>query len=111
MTANFPRTMHVDTDADERYFSLRLYVAGETDKSLAARSNLRRVCEAHLPDRYSIEIIDLAENPHLAAEDKILATPTLVRRRPAPVKRIVGDLSNTEKLLAGLDIRTMPGRK
>jgi circadian clock protein KaiB len=107
MTGNYPRTMYVDANADERYFSLRLYVAGETEKSMAARANLRRVCEAHLAGRYSIEIIDLAENPHLAAEDKILATPTLVRRRPAPVKRIVGDLSNTEKLLAGLDIRAM----
>ena len=111
MTANYPRTMYVDADADERYFSLRLYVAGETEKSLVARANLRRVCEAHLAGRYTIEVIDLAENPHLAAEDRILATPTLLRRRPAPVKRIVGDLSNTEKLLAGLGIRIMSGPK
>ena len=106
MISNYHRTMYTAADDDERYFSFRLYVSGEGDKSAAARSNLRRLCEAHLFGRYSIEVIDLEENPHLAAEDKILATPTLVRRRPTPVKRIVGDLSNKEKLLAALGMRT-----
>jgi len=86
-------------------YHLRLYVAGQTRKSIAAMSNLKRVCEEHLPGRYDIEVIDLLKNPQLAAGDQILAIPTLVRRLPAPLKRIIGDLSNTEKVLVGLDIR------
>ena len=94
-----------DCDPDPRHYHLRLYVAGQTAKSLAAMANLKRVCEEHLSGRYEIEVIDLLVNPKLAAGDQILAIPTLVRRLPAPLKRIIGDLSNTEKVLVGLDIR------
>ena len=92
-------------DVDPGYYHLRLYVAGQTMKSVAAIGNLKRVCESHLAGRYEIEVIDLLQNPRLAAGDQILAIPTLVRRLPAPLKRIIGDLSNTEKVLVGLDIR------
>ena len=90
---------------DPGLYHLRLYVAGQTAKSLAAVANLKRVCEQHLAGRYEIEVIDLLLDPQLAAGDQILAIPTLVRRLPAPLKRIIGDLSNTEKVLVGLDIR------
>ena len=93
---------------DPGYYHLRLYVAGQTAKSLAAMANLKRVCEEHLAGRYEVEIIDLLQNPRLAAGDQILAIPTLVRRLPSPLKRIIGDLSDTERVLVGLDIR--PGR-
>lgn len=92
-------------DPDPGHYHLRLYVAGQTTKSLAAMANLKRVCEEHLAGRYEIEVIDLLVNPKLAAGDQILAIPTLVRKLPAPLKRIIGDLSNTEKVLVGLDIR------
>ena len=92
-------------DADTGHYHLRLYVAGQTAKSLRATANLRKVCEDHLAGRYDIEIVDLMKNPKLAAGDQILALPTLVRRLPAPLKRIIGDLSDTEKVLVGLDIR------
>jgi circadian clock protein KaiB len=84
---------------------LRLYVAGQTPKSLAALSNLKQVCEEHLAGNYEIELIDLLKNPQLAAGDQILAVPTLVRRLPEPLKRIIGDLSNSERVLVGLDIK------
>lgn len=93
------------TDGEER-FHLRLYVAGQTPKSLRAFANLRRICEQHLAGRYDIEVIDLLEDPRLAAGDQILAIPTLVRRLPTPIKRIIGDLSNTERVLVGLDLRS-----
>lgn len=86
-------------------FELRLYVAGQTAKSLAAYANLKRICETHLAGQYRIEIIDLTKNPKLAAGDQILALPTLVRRLPKPVKKIIGDLSNEERVLVGLDMR------
>jgi len=86
-------------------FELRLYVAGQTAKSLAACANLKRICETHLAGQYRIEIIDLSKNPKLAAGDQILALPTLVRRLPKPVKKIIGDLSNEERVLVGLDMR------
>lgn len=92
-------------DAESGHYHLRLYVAGQTTKSITALSNLKRFCEEHLAGRYEIEVIDLVQNPKLAAGDQILAIPTLVRRLPAPLKRIIGDLSNTEKVLVGLDIR------
>ena len=92
-------------DEDHGSYRLRLYVAGQTTKSLVAMANLKRVCEEHLAGHYEIEVIDLLKNPSLAAGDQILAIPTLVRRLPAPLKRIIGDLSNTEKVLVGLDIR------
>ena len=93
-------------EADGGYYHLRLYVAGQTVKSLRATANLKRVCEEHLAGRYDIEVIDLLQNPKLAAGDQILAVPTLVRRLPAPLKRIIGDLSDTDKVLVGLDIRS-----
>ncbi len=86
-------------------FELRLYVAGQTPKSLTALANLRRICESNLEGRYSIEVIDLLENPQLARGDQILAIPTLVRRLPEPIKKIIGDLSQTERVIVGLDIR------
>ncbi|MDP4005577.1 circadian clock KaiB family protein [Methylobacterium sp. NEAU K] len=95
-----------DPDGDPGRYHLRLYVAGQTAKSLAAMTNLKRFCETHLSGRYDIEVIDLLKNPQLAAGDQILAIPTLVRRLPSPLKRIIGDLSNTEKVLVGLDIRS-----
>jgi circadian clock protein KaiB len=87
-------------------FSLRLYVAGQTPKSLAAIANLKKLCETHLAGRCTIEVIDLLVTPQLAAGDQIVALPTLVRRLPEPLKRVIGDLSNTERVLVGLDIRT-----
>ena len=84
---------------------LRLYVAGQTPKSLAAFANLRKICEEHLANKYIIEVVDLLENPTLARGDQILALPTLVRQLPQPVKKIIGDLSNTEKVLVGLELR------
>lgn len=86
-------------------WELRLYVAGKTPRSLTAFANLRRICEEHMKSSYSIEIIDLLENPHLAKGDQILAIPTLVRKLPEPMKKIIGDLSNTERVLVGLDIK------
>jgi len=86
-------------------YSLKLYVAGQTPKAVRAFSNLRKICEEHLQGRYSIEVIDLVENPALGRGDQILALPTLVRRLPAPIKKIIGDLSNTERVLVGLDLR------
>ena len=86
-------------------WELRLYVAGRTPKSVAAFSNLRKICEEHLAGEYRIEVIDLTENPQLAKGDQILAVPTLVRKLPEPVKKIIGDLSNTERVLVGLDLR------
>jgi circadian clock protein KaiB len=86
-------------------YSLRLYVAGQTPKSIAAISNLKKICEQHLPGRYDIEIIDLMKDPALAKRHQIVAIPTLIRQLPEPLKRIIGDLSNTEKVLVGLDIR------
>ena len=88
-------------------WQLRLYVAGQTSKSISALANLRRLCETHLVGRYSIEVIDLLVNPRLAAGDQILAVPTLVRKLPAPIKKIIGDLSNEERVLVGLDIQPL----
>jgi circadian clock protein KaiB len=90
-------------------FLLRLYVAGQTPKCIRAFSNLKRICEEYLVGRYHIEMVDLLENPQLARGDQILAVPTLVRRLPEPIKKIIGDLSNTERVLVGLDLR--PARR
>lgn len=87
-------------------WTLRLYVAGQTPKSIMAFANLKNICEEHLAGRYKIEIIDLLENPQLASGDQILAIPTLVRKLPEPVRKIIGDLSNTERVLVGLDLRS-----
>jgi circadian clock protein KaiB len=88
----------------EKSWNLRLYVAGQTPKSIAALANLKKICEEHLEDQYNIEVVDLVRNPHLARKDQILAIPTLVRNLPTPIKKIIGDLSNTEKVLLGLDV-------
>ncbi len=86
-------------------FELRLYVAGQTPKAIRAFANLRKICDDHLAGRYQIEVIDLLENPQLGRGDQILAVPTLVRRLPEPIKKIIGDLSDTERVLVGLDLR------
>jgi circadian clock protein KaiB len=86
-------------------WELRLYVAGQTPKSLTAFANLKKLCEEHLADRYTIEVIDLFQHPQLAAGDQIVAIPTLVRKLPEPLRKIVGDLSNTERTLVGLQLR------
>src|SRR5215813_14552890 len=85
-------------------YNLRLYVAGQTPKSIAAIANLRKLCETHLQGRYNIDIIDLMRDPSLAQRDQIVAIPTLIKQLPEPIKRIIGDLSNTEKVLIGLDL-------
>ncbi len=90
--------------ADENWV-LRLYVAGQTPKSLTAFANLKKICQEYLANQYRIEVIDLLENPQLGRGDQILALPTLVRNLPEPIKKIIGDLSNTDKVLVGLDIR------
>ena len=91
-------------EADAVY-ELRLYVAGQTPKSVTAFNNLKRLCEEHMPGDYSVEVVDLLENPRLAKDDQIVAIPTLVRKLPAPVCKIIGDLSNTERALVGLQLR------
>lgn len=90
---------------EQEQYELRLYVAGKTQKSVAALNNLKKYCQEHLVDQYTIEVIDLLENPQLAEGDQILAIPTLVKKVPEPVRKIIGDLSNKEKVLVGLDIR------
>ena len=89
----------------EEKWELRLYTAGQTPKSLAAIKNLKKVCEEHLAGRYEIEVIDLLKNPRLAKDDQIVAIPTLVRKLPDPVRKIIGDLSDTERALVGLQLR------
>jgi circadian clock protein KaiB len=98
----------VETAPDD-FWTLRLYVAGQTPKSVRAFANLKKICEEHLAGRYRVEVIDLLENPTLARGDQILAIPTLVRRLPVPIKKIIGDLSNTERVLIGLDLRPAAG--
>ena len=89
------------------FYELRLYVAGQTPKSITALDNLKKICEERLKGMYHIEVIDLVKNPQLARGDQILAVPTLVRKLPTPIKKIIGDLSNKEKVLVGLDLRPM----
>ncbi len=98
-----PETLQSETSD---FYDLRLYVAGKTAKSLAAFENLKTLCEEHLAGRYRIEVIDLLISPQLAQGDQILAIPTLVRKLPEPIKKIIGDLSNTERTLVGLDLRS-----
>jgi len=100
-----PQAAQQPADAPDEVWELRLYVAGQTPKSLTAFANLKRICEEHLRGRYTIEVIDLLENPQLARGDQILAIPTLVRKLPPPIRKIIGDLSNTERVLVGLDLR------
>jgi circadian clock protein KaiB len=92
-------------NANAERWNLRLYTAGQSPKSLAALANLKRVCDEHLAGRYSIEVVDLMKNPRLAKDDQIVAIPTLVRKLPEPLRRIVGDLSDTERTLVGLQLR------
>jgi circadian clock protein KaiB len=92
-------------EATEEQWDLRLYVAGQTPKSLLALANLKRICEEHLEGRYHIEVIDLLETPQLAKGHQIVAVPTLVRNLPTPLRKIIGDLSNTERVLVGLDLK------
>ncbi len=91
----------------EAKWELRLYIAGNTPKSMTALANLRRYCEEHLLDKYTLEVIDLLVQPQLAAGDQILAIPTLVRKVPVPIRKIIGDLSNEEKVLVGLNIKPL----
>jgi circadian clock protein KaiB len=93
---------------DSEFWELRLYVAGQTPNSIRAFSNLQKICEENLKGKCRIEVIDLVKHPQLAAGDQILAIPTLVRKLPEPIKKIIGDLSNTERVLVGLDIRSKP---
>jgi circadian clock protein KaiB len=92
------------------YYNLQLYVAGQTPKMLQAFANLKKICEEHLQDRYQIEVIDLLVNPQCAKRDQILAIPTLVRRLPEPLRKFIGDFSDTERVLIGLDLRPRKDR-
>lgn len=94
-------------NAESPVYELRLYVAGQTPKSIAAFSNLNEICETHLAGKYKIEVIDLMKKPQLAKGDQIFAIPTLVRKLPKPIKKIIGDLSNTERVLVGLNLRPL----
>ncbi len=100
-----PDELNKAIEESDRVWNLRLYVAGQTPKSIKAFDNLKKICEEHLAGKYTIEVIDLMVNPQLAKGDQILALPTLVRQLPPPLKKIIGDLSNTERVLVGLDLR------
>ncbi|HYG56155.1 MAG TPA: circadian clock KaiB family protein [Burkholderiales bacterium] len=91
--------------SDEQRWNLRLYTAGQSPKSLAALNNLKRICDEHLAGRYHIEVVDLLKNPRLAKDDEIVAIPTLVRKLPQPLRRIIGDLSDVERALVGLQLK------
>ena len=104
------RYPQVGVAAEAEVWHLRLYVAGQSPKSLRAFANLKELCEEHLTGRYQIEVIDLIEDPALARSDDILAIPTLVRRLPAPLRKIIGDLSNTERVLVGLCLESGAGQ-
>jgi circadian clock protein KaiB len=95
------------TRASKEMWNLRLYVAGPTPRAMAALDNLKKLCEEHLAKKYTIEVVDLLKSPQLAKGDQIVAVPTLVRKLPEPVRKIIGDLSNTEKVLVGLDLQTV----
>ena len=99
------RTNSDAEDPPTKLWRLRLYVAGQSPKCLAAFANLKKICDEHLAGEYEIEIIDLLKQPQLARGDQILAIPTLVRQLPAPMRKIIGDLSNTERVLVGLDLQ------
>ena len=101
---NVEQAERVEDESNELW-ELRLYVAGQTPKSLAAFANLKKICEEHLKGKYIIEIVDLIDNPQLARGDQILAIPTLVRKLHQPIRKIIGDLSDTERVLVGLDLR------
>ena len=103
-----PADEYEDETPDEGVWNLRLYVAGQTAKSIRAFANLKKICEEHLAGKYTIEVIDLSANPQLAKGDQILALPTLVRKLPPPLRKIIGDLSDSERVLVGLDLRPRP---
>lgn len=107
MAAKSGQGKEVKSKSTGEIWKLRLYVAGQTPKSITAFANLKKICEAHLAGQYVIEVIDLLKNPQLAKGDQIIAIPTLVRKLPEPIKKIIGDLANTERVLVGLDIRPL----
>ena len=100
-----PPDEHADETPDEGVWKLRLYITDETVRCIRAFENLKKICEEHRPGKYTIEVVDLSVNPQLAKGDQIFALPTLVRTFPAPIRKIIGDLSNTERVLEGLDLR------
>lgn len=100
-----PNDEGFDDLGPDEHWNLRLYVAGQSPRSLAAFANLKKICSEYLPGKYSIEVIDLLEHPQLAAGDQIIAIPTLIRKLPTPMRKIIGDLSNTDRVLVGLDLR------
>lgn len=106
--AGKPVAKNGSPSADQGFWQLRLYIAGQTERSRAALRNLEALCETHLRGKYRIEVVDLLVQPQLAKGDQIFAVPTLVRQLPPPVKKIIGDLSNTERVLVGLDLRPLP---
>jgi circadian clock protein KaiB len=109
-TASIPKKKPASAEAEaetREMWNLRLYVAGKTQRAITAFENLEKICEEHLAGKYSIEVIDLLKNPQLARGDQIIAVPTLVRKLPKPVRKIIGDLSNKEKVLVGLDLRPL----
>ncbi|WP_439629619.1 circadian clock KaiB family protein [Gemmata sp.] len=105
MTDSITGTPGAAGAARDGFWELRLYVAGQTARSVAAFANLKKICEAHLAGKYRIEVVDLLVNPQLAADDQIVAIPTLVRTLPEPLRKIIGDLSDTERVLVGLQLR------
>ena len=110
VTASIPKRKPASAKAEaeiREMWNLRLYVAGKTHRAITAFENLEKICEEHLAGKYSIEVIDLLKNPQLARGDQIIAVPTLVRKLPEPVRKIIGDLSNKEKVLVGLDLRPL----
>jgi circadian clock protein KaiB len=110
LEADGPATPARSRKRSRKEWMLRLYTAGESARSLAALRNLETICEKHLAGRYQIEVINLIEHPQLARGDQIVALPTLVRRLPPPMKKIIGDLSDEDRVLVGLDLRPLPGR-
>ena len=106
MTTGTKSNGHKVQTGEPKLWQLRLYVAGQSPKSVAAFTNLKRLCEEHLAGQFEIEVIDLIENPRLAKDDQIVAIPTLVRKLPQPIRKIIGDLSDTEQTLVGLQLRS-----
>jgi circadian clock protein KaiB len=107
-TAAFSATAFGDGEGPPQRYVLRLYVTGSTSKSMRAIANLREICETHLKNRYDLEVIDLYQQPALAEGEQILAAPTLIKQLPAPLRRMIGDMSDTERVLVGLDLRPAP---
>ena len=104
-TPKSPEVRDGHREPGSKFWELRLYVAGQTPRSLSALVNLKRICDEHLAGKYRIEVVDLIKNPQLAKDDQIFAIPTLVRKLPEPLRKIIGDLSSTERVLVGLQIR------